>query len=91
MSRSKSFRGISANCYDVNSMYPPFTRKMPDITARPVTMSLVTFHFYGWICIFDSKKPPHTHCNDDGIHFTVFYYVGELRVFFWPLRGESER
>ena len=50
-----------------------------------------SFHFYEWLCVFGDKKPPHMYCNDGGIHFTVFYYAGEWRVFFWPLRGESER
>lgn len=44
----KSHHGIAANCYDVNSMYPAFTREMSGST-------------------------------------------GEWRVFFKPLRGESEK
>ena len=50
-----------------------------------------SFPFYEWLCIFGNKKPPRVYCDDDGIHFTVFLYAGEWRVFFWPLRGESER
>ena len=50
-----------------------------------------SFPFYEWLCIFGSKKPPRVYCNDDNIHFTVFYYAGEWRVFFWPLREDSER
>ena len=50
-----------------------------------------SFPFYEWLCIFGTGKPPRVYCNDDNIHFTVFYYAGEWRVFFWPLRGESER
>lgn len=41
--------GIAANCYDVNSMYPAFMREMPDITGRPITMSLATY-FSGKYC-----------------------------------------
>ena len=48
-------------------------------------------HFYEWLCMFGSKKPLRVCCDDGGIHFTVFLYGGEWRVFFWPLRGESER
>ena len=50
-----------------------------------------SFPFYEWLCKKKKKKPPRVFCNDDSIHFTVFYYAGEWRVFFWPLRGESER
>lgn len=50
-----------------------------------------SFSFYEWLYISGSKKPPHLYCSDDGIHFTVFYYAGEWRIFFWPLRVESER
>lgn len=55
------------------------------------TVRECSFPFYEWLCIFGSKKPPRVYCSDDYIHFTVFYYAGEWRVFFWPLRGESER
>ena len=50
-----------------------------------------SFPFYEWLCIFGTRKPPRAYCSYDRIHFTVFYYAGEWRVFFWPLRGESER
>ena len=53
------------------------------------TVRECSFPFYEWLCIFGSKKPPRVYCSDDEIHFTVFYYAGEWRVFFWPLRGES--
>lgn len=55
------------------------------------TVRECSFPFYEWLCIFGSKKPPRVYCSDDNIHFTVFYYGGEWRVFFCPLRGESER
>ena len=44
--------------------------------------------FYKWLCIFGTRKPPRVYCDDGGIHFTVFLYADEWRVFFWPLRGE---
>lgn len=50
-----------------------------------------SYPFYEWLCIFGDKKPPRAYCDDDGIHFTLFYYGGEWRVFFWPLRGEAAR
>ena len=50
-----------------------------------------SFPFYECLCISGAKKPPHVYCNDDGIIFTLFYYGDEWRVFFKPLRGESER
>lgn len=55
------------------------------------TVRECSFNFYAWICLFGSRKPIRVYCNDDNIHFTVFYYGGEWRVFFKPLRGESER
>ena len=55
------------------------------------TVRECSFPFYEWLCIFGTRKPPHVNCSDDKIHFTVFYYGDEWRVFFWPPRGESER
>ena len=55
------------------------------------TVRECSFPFYEWLCIFGTRKPPRVYCNDDNIHFTVFYYAGEWRVYFSPPRGESER
>ena len=55
------------------------------------TVRECSFPFYEWLCVFGSIKPPRMYCNDDNIHFTVFYYGGEWRVFFWPLRGEAAK
>lgn len=48
-----------------------------------------SFPFYEWLCISGSKKPPRAFCNDDRIHFTVLYFGGEWRVYFWPPIGEE--
>ena len=78
MSRTKEFRSIAANCYDVNSMYPAFTREMPDESRKAcerteegfsATVRECSSPFYEWPSIFDTIKPPHVYCNDDNIHF----------------------
>ena len=72
---------------------PPESRKAWKRTEEGFSTIVreCSFQFYEWLCIFGTKKPLHAYCNDNGIVFTLFYYGGEWRVFFKPLRGESER
>ena len=78
MSHTKDFRGITPNCYDVNSMYPTFSPKAQAESIKSckhtedgfsTTFRECSFPFYECPCIFDTIKPPHVYCNDDNIHF----------------------